>query len=159
MLLKSFKSNAYIKTHILIAHNIDSLQINPKSSNKLDSIEKANNKSVIASGSNVTKAYIFLKNGDSTISLTANIRQDHRIFGYSRPDIKSKRLLLLSVFTDDVENNPFGCKLGSYYDTSRMDDLTLKYLETLENFVKAVAIDKTNHKTILYFEKKWIVIK
>jgi hypothetical protein len=44
---------------------------------KLDSIEKANNESIIASGDNITKAFVFLKDGDSTINLTANIRQDH----------------------------------------------------------------------------------
>lgn len=64
---------------------------------KLDSIEKANNESVIVSGDNITKAFVFLNDGDSSMNLTANIRQDHRIFGYSEPDIKSERLLLLSV--------------------------------------------------------------
>jgi hypothetical protein len=123
---------------------------------KLDSIEKANNESVISSADNITKAFVFLKDGDSTIFLTANIRQDHRIFGYAKPDTKSERLLLLSVFTNDVENNPFGCKLGAYYDTGGMDELTLKYISTNGNFVKATATDKTNNSTTIYFEKKWI---
>ncbi len=123
---------------------------------KLDSIEKANNESVIASGDNITKAFVFLRDGDSTINLTANIRQDHRIFGYSQPDFKSERLLLLSVFTNDVENNPFGCRLGAYYDTGGMNELTLKYNSTTGNFVKATAIDKANNSTTIYFEKKWI---
>jgi len=122
---------------------------------KLDSIEKENNKSVIASGDNITKAFVSLDT-DSIINLTANIRKDHRIFGYAKPDIKSERLLLLSVFTNDVENNPFGCKLGAYYETGRMNDLTLKYIKTIGNFVKAIASDKTNKSTIIYFEKKWI---
>jgi hypothetical protein len=123
---------------------------------KLDSIEKENNESVVASGDNITKAFIFLKDGDSTINLTANIRQDHRIFGYAKPDINSERLLLLSVFTNDVENNPFGCKLGAYYDTGGMGKLTLKYIATTGNFVKAIATDNTNKSTTIYFEKKWI---
>lgn len=123
---------------------------------KLDSIEKVNNESVVASGDNITKAFVFLKDGDSTIHLTANIRQDHRIFGYAKPDIKSERLLLLSVFTNDVENNPFDCKLGAYYDTGGMDELTLKYVSTTGNFVQATATDKTNKSTTIYFEKKWI---
>ena len=123
---------------------------------KLDSIEKANNQSVVSSGDNITKAFVFLKDGDSTIHLTSNIRQDHRIFGYAKPDIKSERLLLLSVFTNDVENNPFDCKLGAYYDTGGMDELTLKYISTNGKFVKATATDKTNNSTTIYFEKKWI---
>lgn len=125
-------------------------------SSKLDSIDKANNKSVIASGTDITKAYVFLKDGDSTIRLTANIRKDHRIFGYSKPNTKSERILLISVFTNDVENNPFGCRLGSYYDTGGMKGMTLKYKETLGKFIKAIAIDNSNNKTVIYFEKKWI---
>ena len=123
---------------------------------KLDSIEKVNNERIVASGVYITKAIIYLNEGDSTINLIANIRQDHRIFGYAKPDIKSERLLLLSVFTDDVENNPFGCKLGAYYETAGMDKLTLKFISSNGNFVKAVAIDKTNKSTIIYFEKKVI---
>ena len=123
---------------------------------KLDSIEKVNNERIVASGVYITKAIVFLKEGDSTINLIANIRQDHRIFGYAKPDIKSERLLLLSVFTDDVENNPFGCKLGAYYETAGMDELTLKFISSNGNFVKAVAIDKTIKSTIIYFEKKVI---
>ncbi len=123
---------------------------------KLDSIEKANQASVVASGDNITKAFVFLKDGDSTINLTANIRQDHRIFGYEKPDTKSERVLLLSVFTSDVENNPFSCKLGAYYDTGGMNELTLKYNSTIGNFVKATATDKAHNSTTIYFEKKWI---
>ncbi len=123
---------------------------------KLDSIEKSNNESVIASGKDITTAFVFLKNGDSTISLTVNIRKDHRIFGYAKPDIKSERLLLLSVFTNDVENNPFDCKLGAYYDTGGMDELTLKYNSKTGNFIKVIATDKENNSTTIYFEKKWI---
>ena len=123
---------------------------------KLDSIDKENNESVVASGANITKAFVFLKDGDSTINLIANIRQDHRIFGYAKPDINSERLLLLSIFTNDVENNPFGCKLGAYYDTGGMGELTLKYISTTGTFVKAIATDNTNKSTTIYFEKKWI---
>lgn len=124
-----------------------------------DSIDKANNESVVASGDNITKAFVFLKDGDSTINLIANIKKDHRIFGYVKPDVKSERLLLLSVFTNDVQNNPFGCKLGAYYDTRGMTELTLKYISTTGNFVKAAATNKANKSTTIYFEKKWIAFE
>jgi hypothetical protein len=131
------------------------LTVNHKTN--LDSIEATNNASVKASGNKVTKAYVTSQ--DSSIDLTANIRLDHRFFGYANPDIKSERLLLFSVFTNDVEKNPFGCKLGSYYDTRGMQNIKLKYLETAGNFIKAVAIDSSNNLTTLYFEKKWIVFE
>jgi hypothetical protein len=120
----------------------------------IDSIEIANNRSVKASGSKVTKAYISRK--DSSIYLRADIHLDHRIFGYAKPDSKSERLILFSIFTNDVEKNPFGCKLGSYYDTGGIQNIKLKYIVTVGNFIKAVAIDSSNNFTILYFEKKWV---
>jgi hypothetical protein len=128
-------------------------------STTLDSIERANNESVTASGENITKAYVSAS--DKSITLSANMRQDHRVFGYEQPNVFSKRLLLLSVFTDDVENNPFECPLGAYYDTNGMDNanLSLKYVEKTGDFVKAVATDKTNKATIVYFEKKWIAFE
>lgn len=127
---------------------------NLKAEHSLEKIEQENNESVISSGDNVTKASISLS--DSSISLTANIRKDHRVFGYAKPDTKSERLLLLSVFTKDVEGNPFNCELGSYYDTGGIENLTLKYIESVGEFVKAVAIDKSGKRTDLYFEKKWV---
>ncbi|MBK7434405.1 MAG: hypothetical protein IPI66_11205 [Chitinophagaceae bacterium] len=134
----------------------DTLPTN-KSSINLDSIEATNNASVIASGKQVTRASISRE--DSTIDLVANIRLDHRIFGYARPDIKSERLLLFSVFTNDVENNPFGCKLGSYYDTRGMQSFRLKYQETLGPFIRALAIDSANNTHPSVFEKKWAVFE
>ena len=134
-----------------------SINNNSISHSKLDSLDKANNESVIASSDNINKAYVSLQ--DSLIDLRASMKQDHRIFGYAQPDIKSERLILMSVFTDDVKNNPFGCKLGAYYDTMGMDNLTLKYLATQNNFVKVAAIDNTNKTTIIYIEKKWIVFE
>ena len=47
---------------------------------KLESIEKANNESVVASRDRITKAYVFLKDGDSSINLTVNIKQDQHLF-------------------------------------------------------------------------------
>ncbi len=127
---------------------------------KLDSIDRANHESVLASGDNITKAFVPLKYGDSSINLIPIIRQDHRIFGYANPDLASEKLLLLSIFTNDVENNPFGCKFGAYYGTGGMENLMLKYLSTTENFVEAVVIDKANQSSsIIYFEKKWIELE
>jgi hypothetical protein len=123
---------------------------------QLDSIDKANNESVMASGDQVTRAFVSLKERDSTITLVPNMRQDHRFFGYAKPDVTSERLILLSIFTNDVENNPFGCQLGAYYGTSNLENIQLKYTATEGNFVKAVAVDKGGKATTLYFEKKWI---
>ena len=120
----------------------------------LDSIDTANNNSIAASGNEVTRAYVSAQ--DSSISLTANMRRDHRIFGYAAPDLTSERLLLLSIYTNDVENNPFRCKLGAYYDTAEMEGMQLKYAGTTGDFVKARVTDKAGKATTVYFEKKWV---
>ena len=57
---------------------------------------------------------------DSIMEIQAFIRKDHRIFGYEKPDKNSAKLIVFSIFTNDVENNPHHCKLGSYYDTTAL---------------------------------------
>lgn len=125
----------------------------------LDSIDKPNSASIVASGEDITKAFVNLKDGDSSINLIANMKLDHRIFGYATPDTKSERLILFSIFTNDVAANPFGCKFGAYYDTSGMDGLTLKYSKHTDDFVTAFVKDKTNKTTVVYFEKKFVEIE
>jgi hypothetical protein len=123
---------------------------------QLDTLDLSNVDGINAEDEYVTKAFVMLRSGDSTINLMSNIQKDHRIFGYAKPDLKSEKLLLLSVYTNDVEHNPYGCKLGAYYDTGGMGDLILKYIKVTGKFVQAIATDKANHSTTLYFEKKWI---
>ena len=119
-------------------------------------IDKENSAIINESEEYVTKAFVYLKDRDSTIRLYYVQHQDHRIFGYSKPDVKSERLILFSVFTNDVLNNPFGCKLGAYYECDESIGIKLKYISTNNNFIKASALDSLNNFTILYFEKKWI---
>lgn len=124
-------------------------------------IESENNASGTASADDVTKAYVDLNTSDSILTLNANMRFDHRIFGYEKPDTNSKRLFLLSIFTNDVKNNPFKLPLGAYYETSGLDEkgLKLKYKNITGNFVQATFIDATKIKgTTLYLEKKWVEI-
>lgn len=123
---------------------------------KTDSIDFVNNQVIIDSeDKELNKALIEIS--DSSITITANIRLNHRIFGFSEPNKNSKRMLLLSVFTDDVENNPFECKLGAYYDTSNMANKKIKYLSTIKDFIKAQIIDVNSGKrTTIFFEKKYL---
>lgn len=82
---------------------------------------------------------------DSSVVLNANMKKDHRIFGYKKKDIYSEKMILLSIFTNEVENNPFDCEYGAYYDTSGMDELSLKYLATEGEFFR-VAVLKNDRK-------------
>ncbi|WP_313183174.1 hypothetical protein [Sphingobacterium siyangense] len=128
---------------------------------KLDSIDHANAQSVLESDE-VTKAYVKLTAKDSIIRLHSNIRIDHRFFGYEQADTQAKKLLLFSIFTNDVEHNPFQLKLGAYYDTSGLDSKgsKLKYVDTKGDFVQAKFIDSTDIPVCtIYFEKKWVEIE
>lgn len=93
------------------------------------------------------------KNG--SIFITGNMKKDHRIFGYKESDINSKKMILLSIFTDEVENNPFNCKYGAYYDTNDLNNISLKYISTEDDFIK-VALLKNNQKLDeVFMLKKW----
>ena len=123
----------------------------------LDSLDRANQALVPDDGDDdawLAKAYV--DPADSSISLTANMRTTHRFFGYAQPDKSSQRLLLLSVFTSDVENNPFGCPLGAYYSTPAPETLSLHYRATVGDFVEVIAVDAQRQSTTLYLEKKWV---
>lgn len=127
-------------------------------SRALDSMDAENSKSVVPMDENyVTKASVSLQ--DSSIYLQANMRLDHRFFGYAKPDLNSEKLLLFSIFTNDVEGNPFRCKLGAYYQTMSMDDIELKYVSSKGSFVEFIAIDKSGITTTVYFQKAWIVFE
>ena len=107
---------------------------------------------MLSAGDKVTKANISLV--DSTFALRADMRKDHRIIGHAKPDINSQRLIIFSIFTDDVENNPFKCELGAYYDTEEMENIKLKFVENDSDFVKVIAIEEPNKVTPVFFLKK-----
>jgi uncharacterized protein YecT (DUF1311 family) len=101
---------------------------------------------------NDSKAYI---EQDSIIWIHQNMNSEHRIFGYENKNILSKKLILISVFTKDVQNNPFNCKYGSYYHTQSMNDLKLKYLDVVNDFTKIAILKKEEIIDTVYMESKW----
>lgn len=99
-----------------------------------------------------SKAYI---EKDSTIWIPQSINRDHKIFGYQEKNSSSKKLILISVFTKDVENNPCDCEYGSYYHTQSMGDFKLKYLSTENEFMKIDILKKGKSIDTVYMETKW----
>uniref|UniRef100_UPI00404A8A1E hypothetical protein n=1 Tax=Fulvivirga sp. TaxID=1931237 RepID=UPI00404A8A1E len=104
----------------------------------------------------VNTAYVFLSKGDSSFQITADMRMDHHFFGYAAPNLNSEKLILFSIFTDEVDNNPNNCRLGAYYDTNSLQKLTLKYCSPIGDFIKVIAT-RDKIKTELYFEKKSVI--
>lgn len=102
---------------------------------------------------NVAKAVIL---SDRSFNVFADIHRDYSFFGYSKPDVTSDKLIIFSVFTDDVENNPLKLELGAYYGTDSSIPFNFKYLDMDGNFVRIVATDTSGNKHIIFFEKKWV---
>lgn len=123
-------------------------------SEKVDSIDRANSNMIATDAAHVQKAVV--SESDSLIWLTANMKLDHRIFGYEKPDTGSKKMILISIFTDDVDGNPFNCPFGSYYQSSNLIDMELKYISTEGQFIKANIIRNDTVEGTVYIDKRWI---
>ncbi|WP_117881029.1 lysozyme inhibitor LprI family protein [Aureibaculum luteum] len=92
---------------------------------------------------------------DGSIWMTANMKKDHRIFGYAKKDVYSAKMILLSIFTNEVKNNPFDCKYGAFYDTNEMKDLKLKYVATENDFLRIEILKAGKKIDEVYMLKKW----
>jgi hypothetical protein len=137
-----------------ISENIVIKKDSVKKKINLDSLDKANQAELTPYEDYWNK--ISVQNRDSTLWLNSEMRLDHRIFGYKKPNTKSQRLIFLSIFTNDVEGNPFECKYGSYYSTTLGEEKNLKYISTEADFVKTILLDHNEVLDTLYFERKWI---
>lgn len=135
--------------------NIKSEKTNTKIESKflnLDSIQDRNNKNIEIAGNHVNKLIISRK--DSLIWITSSKYLDHRIFGYEKPNLNSKKMILISCFTADVENNPFELPLGAYYELDK--NHKAKFLKKEREFIAAKFILNGKDLKNVYFEKKWI---
>ena len=121
---------------------------------KLDNIDKENPNNLTVDEDYIQKATV--SKSDSSIWLTANMKLDHRIFGYDKPDTTSRKMILISIFTNDVEGNPFKCPFGSYYQTSDMTDMEIKYVCKDGKFIKANVFKNSVLQGTVYIDKKWI---
>lgn len=88
-------------------------------------------------------------------SLHANIRLDHRMFGYEKPDTSSRKMICFSIFTSDIEGNPHGCLLGAYYETSGLKDGNkILYNKRVGKYSEMKFIDTESKVTLFYFKTR-----
>jgi hypothetical protein len=118
----------------------------------LDSIQKTNTDKIEATGTVVNK--LLVSTSDSLVWIPEDNHLEHRIFGYEKPSTASRKLILISCFTSDVENNPFALPLGAYYTLDERHKL--KYQKSELGFSKAKFIINGKEIADVYFEKKWI---
>jgi hypothetical protein len=126
----------------------------PKLSNKSDSLQSPHIYPDTIDEQNIQKAEI--SKSDSSFSVFDNIRKDYRIFGYEQPDTNSKRLIVFSVFTRDVDANPYKCDYGAFYKTSSMENAQIKYKSVVGSFVETELYTGGRKTADLFFERKWI---
>lgn len=94
---------------------------------------------------------------DSSLNVYENVRADYRIFGYEKPDTSSRKMILFSVFTSDVKNNPYRCKFGAYYSSGAMHNTKIKYIKKTGAFVEVHLIKESDIKPAsVYMLKDWV---
>ena len=97
-----------------------------------------------------------VKKRDSSFHVYNNIRADYRIIGYELPDTNARKMVLFSVFTSDVKDNPFNCPYGAYYDSSQRDEVVIKYTGEQQSFIQARISGNSKKPVTVYFQKKWV---
>ena len=84
-----------------------------------------------------------------------SIKYDYKVFGYKEPNTASEKLFLVSIYTKDIEGNPYKCKYGAYYDPSFFKEFELKFDKYIGDFAR-ISIQFNNGKTAtIYIEKKY----
>jgi len=152
----------YLAITLILFVNCKSETTQKKDSNaslqsQLDSIEKANTQSILDSGENISKVYVDTETDE--FAFWSDMDKDHRFYGYEKPDVTSKKLILFSIFTNDVDGNPFEMPLGSYYDTRGLEPNKISYYDKDGDFISTEFEDVQGKVTKVYFESKWVILR
>jgi hypothetical protein len=110
----------------------------------------------VISQNNLLKAEV--SRSDNSIWIRGDIKKDYRIFGYQSRSAKSKPLILFSVFTRDIKDNPYNCTYGAYYSTSDLvfEDTRIKFKRFKGKFAEAQFLIEGKVTDTFYFERKWL---
>jgi hypothetical protein len=101
------------------------------------------------------KPWVDKKTGEFTAA--TNKHSYFRVFGYEKADTNSRKLICISVFTDDVDKNKYKCPLGAYYgNIGFTKGEAIFYISTMGEFAKFKFVDATKKETIIYMLKKLI---
>ncbi len=117
----------------------------------------------LCGGSVQARTYIEPENGlkaqiknHKYLTLISDIKSDYRLIGYELPDANARKLLLISVYTNEVKYNPMNCKYGSYYNTESMGNRKLKWIEDLGDFQKLILTEDSQTLDTLYVESEYV---
>lgn len=127
-----------------------------KKTEKQKYLDIINLKNIKATSNRLDYLYkLHINKKDSIIYWPGICCDTYRVFGYENSDLRSKKVILISVFKDDVDGNPFGLKYGAYNDISERNEFEIKYIGNDKKFIKAKYIKLKKIQGIIYFEKKW----
>ena len=121
---------------------------------KTRSLAKIKSKVSTPKETQMNKAIVLLS--DSSLIVRFSKFSDYKIWGYKNPDSTSKKLILISDFTNDVKDNPYQCPYGAYYETNDMDGMEIKFISKTKNFITAQLVKANEVLTVLYIEKRMI---
>lgn len=93
---------------------------------------------------------------ENSINLYQSKNKEFRIFGFEKASKNSKKLILFSIWTFDVENNACNCKFGSYYYIGNENGVDLNFIREYGSFIEAAVIKNKKQLGLVYFEKKWV---
>jgi hypothetical protein len=102
-----------------------------------------------------TPAKLSIDKSDSTTSMFGNIHSDYTFFGYSKPDTNSTKLIIFSVFTNQVKDNPHKCKYGAHYGDNSLGDKSIKFSGYNDEFGKFQLIKNNIVIDQLFFKKDY----
>lgn len=140
------------------ARHIEKVAAKPDSSSRQVSVKRdtaTKQRYVAAQISEEAMQKAVIHSHDSSFHVFNNIRADYRIIGYESPDTNSRKMVLFSIFTSDVKDNPFRCLYGAYYDSAQGDKLVIKYTGERGSFIETKISGKSMKPATAYFEKKW----
>lgn len=101
-----------------------------------------------------TSTKLNIDNSDSLVSLFANMQSDHDFFGYAKPDTNSAKLIIFSIFTNQVKDNPHQCKYGAHYSDTSLDSLSIKFIGNTNQFGEFQVLKNNKVIDLLYFKKE-----
>tara|TARA_B100001094_G_C18179802_1_gene800217 strand:+ start:293 stop:700 length:408 start_codon:yes stop_codon:yes gene_type:complete len=104
---------------------------------------------------------IIVNKDDSTVWIMMNTVLGENSYGYESPDVNSKKMLCLTIFSDDLKNNPDKCIYGACQSPNANKKYDFKFSGTKEGFTELIVYKKgkKKEKDRIYCNLKHIIYK
>ena len=90
-------------------------------------------------------------------TVKAALADKYSVIGYAEPDRKSQKMIIFSVYDNEVTDNPMNLPLGAYHETTGLKDGDhIEYDSEAGQFVKLNYIRSNKTITPFYIERGFI---